>query len=229
MSSTAAPEPGDAADQAYFRELEAAFLALRGTATLLSPEDWHVARDWRRLGIPIDLVVSVMESLFERQRERKSRRGISSLRYFRAAVDAAWDERSALSAGAGGPHADPGPPARQRLEALARALPLGLPGRAELHAAILELDGPLDVVERALAELELGALARLDAGLATAERGELEARVERALAQVPGELAAVELEALRGRLRRQALRSRLGLPVLSLFAPEALGVDSSAS
>ena len=39
MSSTEDPEAGTADDQAYFRELEERFLALRGRATLLSAED----------------------------------------------------------------------------------------------------------------------------------------------------------------------------------------------
>ena len=55
-------------------------------------------------------IIEAMEAAFARQRERRSKRGISSLRYFRAAVDAAWDERLRHLAGGGSPPADP--PAR---------------------------------------------------------------------------------------------------------------------
>ncbi|MBV8200232.1 MAG: hypothetical protein JOZ15_06380, partial [Acidobacteria bacterium] len=36
-----------------------------------------------------------------------------------------------------------------------------------------------------------------------------------------GRLAAAEIERARARLARQVLRERLGLPMLSLFSPEA--------
>ncbi|KAB2964501.1 MAG: hypothetical protein F9K18_07470, partial [Thermoanaerobaculia bacterium] len=111
MSSTGEADPARSAeDQAYFRALEERFLALRGKATLLAAEDWETAREWRRVGIPLDLVVAEMERLFARQRERRSRRGISSLRYFSAAVHAAWAERLELGAGGARPSPDPGPP-----------------------------------------------------------------------------------------------------------------------
>ncbi|HSK75349.1 MAG TPA: hypothetical protein VLQ45_02745, partial [Thermoanaerobaculia bacterium] len=45
--------------------------------------------------------------------------------------------------------------------------------------------------------------------------------VEKTLASLGGRLPAEELERSRERLARQALRRRLGLPVLSLFSPEA--------
>lgn len=229
MSSTEAPDPGTAQDQAYFRRLEEAFLALRGKATLLSPEDWQLARAWRRQGIPIEVVVATMESLFERQRERRSKRGISSLRYFRAAVDAAWDEQLALQAGGGEGHRreDPGPPAKERLEALSAAWPEDVPGAAGTRARIIALSGPLDEIESALAALDGEALDALWSGLAEGERVAMEDRAGRALARAGDGLAAEEREALETRLRRLALRERYGLPTLSLFAPEALSAGSS--
>lgn len=225
MSSTGAPEdPGSAEDQAYFRRLEEAFLNLRGKATLLSPEDWQLARAWRRQGIPIELVVATMEALFERQRERRSKRGISSLRYFRAAVEAAWDERMALLAGGGEGHRveDPGPPAKERLGALAGAWPEDLAGASGLRERIVALAGPLDEIETALTALETEALDGLWNELAEGAREALEERVRRGVKRAGAELPSDEERALASRLRRLALRERFGLPTLSLFAPEAL-------
>jgi hypothetical protein len=52
-------------------------------------------------------------------------------------------------------------------------------------------------------------------------REEVEAAVEKTLAALKGRLPADELERSRERLTWQVLRQRLGLPVLSLFSPEA--------
>ncbi len=219
MSSTEADDLGSAEDQAYFRALEQAFLELRGRATLLSPEDWQVAAGWRRAGVPIDLVVSVMSNLFARLRERKSKRGISSLRYFRAAVDAAWDERLALEAG--GFRAPPPPvPLEARLQRLAAVLPDSVPGVAALRASILEARGDVGEIESRLAALDLEILASLAANLAHGDRVKIDERVRRALAQVPPPQRESAGDELRQRLERQALRALFGLPVLSLFAPE---------
>lgn len=220
MSSIAEAEPGSAEDQAYFRAVEEAFLALRGRATLLAPEDWQVAAGWRRSGVPVALVIEVMSALFARQRERKSKRGISSLRYFRAAVEAAWDDRLALLAG--GATAPPPPLApEERLRRLAAALPEGLPGVGELREAVLATSGDLGAIEMRLTELESAFLAAVAERLSPADRATVEARVARALAQVPAARRAAAAEELHGRLQRQALRALLHLPVLSLFAPEA--------
>ena len=59
------------------------------------------------------------------------------------------------------------------------------------------------------------------AGLTGEERAEIDAAVEKTLTLLRGRLPADELAASRDRLFRQALRRRLGLPVLSLFSPEA--------
>ena len=224
MSSTGA-DPGDAADQAYFLEVERAFLTLRGQATLLSADDWQTAREWHRVGIPIEFVVAVMESLFERQRERRSKRGISSLRYFRAALAAAWDEHLAHRAGgAAETLAEPGPPAAARLAALAAAVPDRLPGAGDLRRRIEALEGPLAEIEERLAELEREILEGVHDALPMEERDAMERRIEAALAKaaIP-DAARVEL---RASLLKQSLRRRCDLPVLSLFSPVAQGAEA---
>lgn len=234
MSSTGGPEPpeppeaGTAEDQAYFRAIEERFLELRGRATLLSAEDWQAARAWRRLGVPVELVLRVMAELFARQRGRRPKREISSLRYFRAAVEAAFEQQLELGAGGSRGVADPGPPVGERLVRLAAALPEGLTEGGGLAAAIRSLDGPVERIEAELARLEEEALSRLLAGLDPAARAALDARVDRALGAARIALPADERALARERLFRQALREVVGLPVLSLFSPVALAADPGA-
>lgn len=223
MRSTVADASPAAEDHAYFQKLEQEFLRLRGSATLLSAADWQVAREWRHAGVPADLVVEVMRALFARQRERAPKRGISSLRYFRAAVAAAWDEALALQAGGERVATAPEPTVEGRLAALAAALPEELPGRDALAAALVALGGGVEAVEPELAKLDTETLARLAAGLDAAGRAELDAEVARALAPLGGRLSGTARSEAARRLHVQALRRRFGLPLLSLFAPEALG------
>lgn len=221
MPSTGADGDGSAEDQAYFRALEEAFLRLRGKATLLAAADWQVASEWRRAGVPLELVVTTMQALFERQRLKRPRRGISSLAYFRAAVAAAWEEALALRAG-GGVAEEPMPlPVPERLARLTAALPEELPGREEIASALRELNGDVSQVEPRLAEIDRALLDRLAGGASPAEVQAMDAEVERLLAAHGGRLAPTEAEAARTRLRDQALRRRWRLPVLSLFSPEA--------
>jgi len=227
MSSTGEGESsGTAEDQAYFRALEERFLTLRGRATLLSAEDWATAVEWRRAGIPVELVMAEMERLFVRQRERRSRRGISSLRYFSAAVHAAWSERLEAEAGGARPLADPGPPLEERLAALARALPAGLPGRPALERRLLALAGSFEEVEKALGEIDGETVAELARTLGAEEDAALRARVDRALAAALAAAPARELAEARERLYVRALRERFELPLLSLFSPVAMGPPS---
>ena len=223
MSSTEDPEEGSAEDQAYFREIEERFLAQRGRATLLSAEDWRAARDWRRLGIPLATVTRVMEELFARQRERRSRRGISSLRYFRAAVEAAWEEQLELGAGAWRRPTDSGPGLEARLAALEAALPPALPGREALAARLSELRGSLEEVETALGALDRELITELRRRLEGPELAAVRARVERALGGALAALPQEQVSAARRRLEEQAIRERFGVPLLSLFSPAALG------
>jgi hypothetical protein len=220
MSSTAEPEAGSVEDQAYFRALEEKLIELRGSTTLLSPADWQVAAEWRRRGIPLELVGAVMAELALRQRARRSKRGFSSLRYFRAAVEAAWHEQLELGAGGVAPRFDPGPPVEARLEALAAALPPETP--RVWRDEILGLTGPLEEVEAALVELDRRLLESVAARLVPAARTRIARRVEAAARGFEGALPEAELAALRERLRAQALRAEAGLPLLSLFAAEAL-------
>ena len=229
----AAPDsgPGTAEDQAYFRALEEHLLDLRGKTTLLAPADWQAAVEWRRRGIPLDLVRSVMSELAAKRRARGSKRGVASLRYFRAAVEAAWEEQLELGAGGVAPRFDPGPPVAARLAALAAAIPKSSDS-VELEAVRAELallSGEMEEIEAALVALDQRLLAAAAAALSAERRARIDARVEAALRAVAAGLPAEESETLRERLRAQALREEARLPHLSLFAPAALAASTGAS
>ena len=212
-------DPATSDDHAFFQSLEEAFLRLRGKSTLLSATDWQVAQGWHRAGIPIEVVVQVMESLFARARERR-RRTISSLSYFKAAVEAAWEEVAALSTGGRRDRLEP-IRVEARLHRLAAALGADLPERERWSAAILGLDGDVPEVEKGLAEIDKLLLTELAGVLSESDRAEQQAAVGRSLEPLRGRLPVDELETAAAHLRARILRQRFRLPVLSLFAPEA--------
>lgn len=219
MSATADGADG-ADDHAYFRAVEEIFISLRGAPLLLSPADWQVARRWHRQGVPLGLVESALEGLFARRRERGTRGRVQSLRYCAPAVERAWEELVELQAPgeretAGALELAP------RLTALASALPPTLPGRAAAAARIRALSGEAAAVEEALAELDRELLAAAGEALPAAERAALAAEAASSLAPLAGRLPPEQAAAARQRLERRLLRRRIGLPLLSLFSPEA--------
>jgi hypothetical protein len=218
MSGTA--ETAEDSDHAYFQAIEEVFVALRGAPLLLSPTDWQVARRWHREGIPLDLVKRTLAEVFEKRKERGAKGKISSLRYCAPAVEAAWADLRELTAPGHRTEA-PAFEVPPRLAALAAALPIGLSGRESLAARIAALGGDPREVEERLSALDREMLAAAQDGLDPETRAEVEAAVEKTLSALKGRLPAEELESSRERLAHQVLRRRLGLPVLSLFSPEA--------
>lgn len=214
-----ADSPDSAADSEYFQAIEERFVALRGAAFLLSAADWQIARSWRLEGIPLDLVLAALTDCFAKHALRSRRGRISSLRYCRPAVEAAWQERRELGwapAAAALPAPELG--VTDRLWALAAALPADLPDRERRAAAIRALEGDPEEIEIALARLDADWLAAAEANLSPSQRAELEAALARSLGAVRSRFDPEELAALHARLLRQALRRQLGLPELSLFA-----------
>jgi hypothetical protein len=217
MSATA---EDDLTDHTYFQAVEKIFVDLRGAPLLLSPADWRVAQRWHRDGVPIELVKGALERLFERRRERGTKGRVSSLRYCAPVVEAAWQELRDLVAG--GERAAPEPfRVGPRLQALAAALPAGLAGREALAERIAALVGDAQSVEEELAGLDREMLQAALAGLSAEGQAELAAAVGSSLARLQARLPDAEIEEARQRLIGQLLRRRLGLPLLSLFSPEA--------
>jgi hypothetical protein len=213
-------ETAEDPDHAYFQAVEEIFVELRGAPLLLSPADWQVARRWHQEGVPLELVRRSLAEVFARRKERGAKGRISSLRYCAPAVEAAWAEVRELTAP--GRRADaPAFEVPPRLAALAAALPADLPDREILATRIAALDGDPQQVEDQLSSLDREMLDTAARGLDEEVRAEIDAAVEKTLAALGSRLPAEEVEHSRGRLVRQVLRRRLGLPVLSLFSPEA--------
>lgn len=211
MSPEDAPEESD---HAWFQAVEEIFVRLRGAPLLLSPADWHVARRWHREGVPLDLIRQALEEVFAKRKERGTKGRISSLRYCAPAVEAAWADLRELTA--------PG----ERGEAPALDIPSRLRNLAarvppEIAPRVAGLHGDAPSVEAALSALDREMLAMAETSLEEAARREVDAAVEKTLSALRGRLPAEELERSRERLAHQVLRQRLGLPVLSLFSPEA--------
>ncbi len=211
-------------DHGYFRSIETAFIRLRGAPFLLSPADWQVAQVWHREGIPVELVIEALEEVFERRAERGATGPVNGLRYCAAAVEAAWARRLELRAGAD--RADRGPdayvlPVGRRLANLAAALPADLADRATWSRRITALDGGAEAVERQLADLDDALIATAIDGLGDDERERLAAAAERRLREVGDRVDDERRAAHSRRWFRDGVRRRLGLPLLSLFAPEA--------
>lgn len=201
----------------YFETLERAFIRLRGAPLLLSPSDWQLAQEWHRRGIPVALVERVIAEVLEERRQREGADRIVSLRYFRRPVENAWQALGAVQAsGARGEAEALDLPAR--LGALVERLPETLPEREALARGILDLEGEAEAIEGGLASLEEGWWARRESELAEEERIAIEATLEPTLARLRSRVSGAELQALALRLRREALRRRYGLPVLSLFS-----------
>jgi hypothetical protein len=209
-------------DHAYFQAIEEIFVALRGAPLLLSPADWQVSRRWHREGIPLDLIRSALQEVFEKRKERGAKGRISSLRYCAPAVEAAWAERRELTTPGEGTEAPPFD-LGARVRALAAKVPPGFPGRDPFAGRVAALAGDPQAVEEALAGLDREMLAAAGEALGAADRAEVAAAVEKTLAGLRGRLPIEELERSRERLTHQVLRQRLGLPVLSLFSPDAEG------
>src|SRR5436305_3570967 len=212
MHETEVEEP----PHSYFQAIEEIFVELRGAPLLLSPADWQVARRWQREGIPLDLVRSTLEEVFAKRKERGAKGKISSLRYCAPAVEAAWADLRELTAPARRAEA-PAFEVAPRLASLAASLP----GREALSGRVAQLSGDPQEVEERLAALDRAMLDQAWAGLDGEARSEVEPAVEKTLASLAGRLPAGELASSRERLVRQTLRRKLGLPVLSLFSPEA--------
>ncbi|MCH9648044.1 MAG: hypothetical protein K0U98_07380 [Deltaproteobacteria bacterium] len=209
-------------DQRYFLAIEEAFIRLRGAPLLLSPADWRQARAWREEGIPLGLVLEALEDLFERRRERGTKGSISSLRYCQRAIQEAWESARELNLTAQR-QAAPSLDVPAALQALANSLPEALPQRESFVAAILAAGQEPEKSEQELEALDEQLLALLETELSPADRQRFEKEMETTLGKLSLRLPEEQVEKARERLRKQKLRSLLGVPVLSLFSVEEPG------
>ena len=214
----------ESADQAYFRSIEEIFARHRGVPLLLSPADWKVAQGWFEAQVPFDLIDRVFAEVLGRRQERGAKGRVSSLRYFAPAVEAAWQEiRDLVAIGETLPAPDLDVPAR--LAALGLTLDrAGSSVGREVAERVRALSSPAayaETVERQLAALDAEMLDRTDRTLPAEDLAAVAAEVTKSVQKLSGRLPAAEIESARDRLRRQAVRRRAGLPLLSLFSPDA--------
>lgn len=208
-------------DQAYFRQLEEHFLALRGSPLTLSELDSRLAKSWFEEGIPVELVCRTIEEVFEKRRSAGKDK-VSSLRYLKSAVARAWKRHQEMNAtveGQAASHvAEPSLDLPARLGRLADSLPEALPEIDRWREEIRSLGGDPEQIEEALAELDTRVLRESEAHLGPEQHQEVEARLTAALEALATRLPRDELERASASLREQILRKWLGLPILSLFA-----------
>lgn len=212
-----APVPSDGDGRSYFHAIENLFIDLRGAPLLLSPADWQIAKAWREAGIPLELVQESLETIFRRREERGAKGKVQSLRYCRDAVESAWEELQELSAPGQRESAD-AVDADLQTKAILKALPKNdLVDRLELKTKIASLEGPLGEREKSLQQIEDALYEALQNDQSDEERDALEKRVASVLADLPEPLTGEAHDRAAERLRRQILRRRNGLPVLTLF------------
>lgn len=76
----------------YFTDIEDTFIRLREKSLFLSPADWALMESWKERGIPLHVVLASIEEVFKNHKSKARRRGINSLRYCQAEVDAQFAE-----------------------------------------------------------------------------------------------------------------------------------------
>ena len=210
--------------KAYFDALEDAVISLRGAPLQLSPDDWQITEQWHAEGIPIDVVRESIQAVIDRRRAKEleiPRR----LAFYRQPVERAWKKIGGLTVTAKRRSA-PTFDIEARLGGLARAVSTAAERQPSLCALATELqdmdpESDVEAVEKRLAELDERWLERAAASLDSSERQQLEAQLRDALAFYEDRFPEPASPAVEERLRSEALRRLLGLPVLSLFAPEA--------
>lgn len=204
----------------YFRAIEECFLEWRGSPLTLGSGDWQLAKTWFEQGIPISLVTETLEDIFQR-RDDEGKDKVSSLRYFRSALEAAWESRQELLAPAAEvdtPDIDVG----SRLAALGRSLPHELPGRSQWQQRLEGLSGDPRQVEAELAQLDEILRREVRESLDASALRQMDEKLQRSLERLRGRLPEDELKRSEQRLADQLLRQYARLPVLSLFSSEAL-------
>ena len=247
MTETPHPGSDDRADEDYFQQIEARFGQLRGAALLLSPRDVALVDAWWRARIPLRVVLSAVESVFEKRREAEtastplaastSPRGVHSLAYCRHAVEAAFEDWKELQLG----NRPESPETRENVRAQAgdflraratelETLPATLAAPAD--QALKSAAGRLrDLAERldgtsapalgdAETELELVEDELLDAlleGMKPEERRGLEAEARQELEPLQARLTKRAYETSLQSTTRARLRHRLNLPRLTLY------------
>ncbi len=200
------------AERRYVRAVERAWSELLGRPAVVSPREFEAIDAWRRRGIPLAVVLEVLDA-FGKRHVGKAPKALTALT---RAVFEAW---SVVAAGRAAPSVTDARP--QRAEALrAWEDALGRSGEGTpLHA----------LLTRSLAEVvrgEAGPIvdAVLDASLPGAVPEEMLARAtgqtRSALEEFRGRMSDDEFRKMLARALADRLRETLGLPRLALTRPD---------
>ena len=156
------PAPADPSGQ-FCREVERAFVARRGGASVVSPADWQLILEWERRGVPLPVVVEGIRRAFDRRAAASGRLG---LRACARSVEAAFADYRRRRAGLPETAAASGPPAPPSPAEPPDAGTSGTPPTRAAGAARRPNRAPSPPAERPLPERSLPArLLELAAGL----------------------------------------------------------------
>lgn len=216
------------ADRAYYAAVEAAFIRRRGTPFLLSPKDFALMKQWRALGIPLEVVERGIDEAFANRKERQAAGRVNALSYCRDAVLVAWERAVEAGAGKGAGREPPAVEVAAGIERLAAAL-------KEVARRRAELAGPIEAARRSLERLAKAgkpeasveaSLARLDKKLANElceampaeERAAIDSGVRELLEKARVRMDDATAEKTARALTRRAVREALALPRLTLLS-----------
>jgi hypothetical protein len=226
----------------YFSEIEQTFIRRRGKILLLSPLDWTLIENWKKRGIPQQIVIRSIEKVFDEiAKDPRRNPNIKSISYCADEVERQFRDWQASQAGS---HRDDGATAEDDVKTKTREIVGHLRGISEaLRAAAEKIDGELhklyeDSIQglETLSEgIEISRLA--DPETVEIELSKLESTIDDALVKNAGK---EELETARrsvgehlkqyaGKMQQEVyektfelmvikkLREKAGIPAFSLF------------
>jgi hypothetical protein len=90
----------------YFTEIEEAFVRRRGKHLLVSTLDWSLMESWKKMGIPLHVVLRGIEKSFDSYEARPRNRSVKTLYYCQEEVEAQFAEWLESQTGAHAPTLD---------------------------------------------------------------------------------------------------------------------------
>jgi len=220
----------------YFTEIEEHFQRRRGTMLLLSTLDWALIETWKDAGIPLEAVLSGIDTTFEsyERRPRKAQRRVNGLAYCSQEVLAAAEDMKEAAVGLASSESreraslDPAEIAayltrnaaqmeQAKLPETARPLVSEMVGSLRELASGISAAQRLEDLERRLAVMEEKLFAVLLAGTPDEELVALRAQADREIAPYRSKMPGAQIEQLHKQYVHKMLLERHGLPRLSLF------------
>ena len=217
----------------YFTEIEDAFIRRRGKHLLLSPIDWALIEGWKKMGVPLHVVIRGIETVFDNFDANPRPRTIKSLMFCREEIEARFQEwlasQAGRSVGAEGEEARPGftiEAIREHIERAAAALDnvksQGLREACERASARLrilagEVTSDFETVDKALSDIEEFLDEAMLSDRDNSHLKSIEAEVKTQLKAYKKEMAKESYENTFRLMLLKRLREEHGVPRLGLF------------